>query len=514
MAWFTITTLGCKVNQYDGAAIAQALAAAGFRPLPAAAPTGPADALVVVNTCCVTAAAMAKSRQAIRRALRDRCASAVWISGCYADYDPQGLQRLLATLGVPPGRAVVAGHHDDAGSRVAQLASLLAAPDTHPEGPSFHRPDAGACPFCRNDRSMSARMTPSRQAGSTTSIIATRRKAAVKANCVGVRNLQSLSSFPGRQRAFVKVQDGCDAFCAYCVVPYCRAAVWSRGVDEVHRECARLVAAGHKEIVLCGVFLGAFGRATAVRKKWGTEPSQLPDLIRRVGAVEGLWRLRLSSLEPGDLTDELLEAYRDTPTAAWHFHLPLQSGSERILRRMNRQYAPADYRRAIERIRSAAPLAAVTTDVIVGFPGESDADFAATLEMARYAGFSKIHAFRFSAIRGTAAWTYRRQAPPPAMVKSRMAELAALERELAQAYRRQFVGTRMEALVESSRRGRPHRAMTDRYLTVFFAAGSVIPGDVVELEITGPHEQGLTGRLLGRPAPACPKPAAGVESSP
>ena len=147
---------------------------------------------------------------------------------------------------------------------------------------------------------------------------------------------------------------------------------------------------------------------------------------------------------------------------------------------------------------SAKPSSAVTTDIIVGFPGESDGDFARTLEMARYAGFSKIHAFPFSAIRGTAAWAYRREAPSPAVVKRRMTELAALERELAHAYRRQFIWTRMEALVESPRKcARLRRAMTERYLTVFFAADSVAPGDVVELEITGLHADGLTGQIVG-----------------
>jgi threonylcarbamoyladenosine tRNA methylthiotransferase MtaB len=352
-----------------------------------------------------------------------------------------------------------------------------------------------------------------------------------------------LTRFPGHQRAFVKVQDGCDAFCAYCVVPYTRPIVQWRPPELVEQECRNLLRAGHKELVLCGVFLGAYGRLTARRRRWGGESSLLPDLVRRIGSLPGLWRLRLSSLEPGDLTDGLLDAFRATPAAAWHFHLPLQSGSGRILRRMNRQYAPEDFRRAVGRIRSACPDAAITTDILVGFPGETDGDFGLTLEMARHAEFSKIHAFAFSAIQGTAAWTYRREAPPPAVVRARLSELADSERELAVAYRTQFVGRTMEALVESpsgvprssalprchgptssedradeegapelesarSRRGgavapqlptgRRGQAMTDRYLIMYFRDAGPQPGQVATFRVTGVHPDGLAGRLAAR----------------
>ena len=157
--------------------------------------------------------------------------------------------------------------------------------------------------------------------------IRTRRTAAVKANVPGTARLGSIDRFAAHQRAFVKVQDGCDAFCTYCIVAYTRPRVWSREPGEILRECRRLVEAGHKEIVLCGVFLGAFGRATAVRRRWDDAPSALPELLKQVAGLDGLWRVRLSSLEPGDVSDELLAAVRDLPRVAPHFHLPLQSSS-------------------------------------------------------------------------------------------------------------------------------------------------------------------------------------------
>ena len=331
--------------------------------------------------------------------------------------------------------------------------------------------------------------------GRLAAFIRASRQAAVKAACPGTQTLPAIQRFPGHQRAFVKVQDGCDAFCAYCIVPYTRPRVWSRGLDEVLEECCALVAAGHKEIVLSGVFLGAYGRGTAIRKRWTDGRAKLPELIRRVAAIDGLFRVRLSSLEPGDLTEDLLRTCRETPNFAPHFHLPLQSGSPAILRRMNRQYTAEQYERTVERLRDAFDRPAVTTDILVGFPGEFDADFEATLAVARRAGFARVHAFPFSAIPGTAAWECRREAPPAAVVRERLARLSALAADLAAAYRRGLVGETLDALVESSPRRGEARAMTGRYQTAYFRDGSARPGDVVRMLVTGIRDDGLDARL-------------------
>jgi threonylcarbamoyladenosine tRNA methylthiotransferase MtaB len=498
---FLLTTLGCKVNQYDGQAIAAELRRAGL----CCARTDAPPELVVINTCCVTATAMRKSRQAIRRAVRAAPHAAVLVTGCYSDYDARRIHALLAELHVPADRVLLAGHHEDLASRIKELALRLCRrqPLTGCETPgrSGLRARHGGKNI-RMNASCDARITAS------PSTIRTRRQAAVKANVPGTAGLGPLSEFAGHQRAFVKVQDGCDAFCRYCIVPYTRPRLWSRSPEQILAECRRLLGAGHREIVLCGVFLGAFGRPTAVRRRWDDAPAPLVSLLRRVAALDGLWRVRLSSLEPGDVTDDLLRACRECPNVAPHFHLPLQSGSDRILRRMNRQYAADEFRRTVDRLRDALDRPTITTDVIAGFPGETDADFADTLDALRHAGAAKVHAFPFSPIEGTAAWPLRGEAAAAPTVRRRMAELADLERELAAAFRRQFVGEQLEGLVERTPPddGPTRRAMTDRYLTVEFdaqvqpgkepARRGDLTGRIVRLRIDRVTSAGLAGTLL------------------
>jgi len=472
MLRFTITTLGCKVNQYDGQAMAAGLEAAGCA---SAGPHGPAD-LLVINTCCVTTAAMAKSRNAVSRAVRKRPGAAILIAGCYSDYDQKQLRKMLDDLGVPEHRRMLTGHHHDVASDLRSFVRSL-----EQAGPAGKTRDYQPHAPCEP------------------STIKARRLAAVKGNVASTRNLPAIRRFADRQRAFVKVQDGCDAFCSYCIVPYTRPRVWSRPAEEILDECRRLAAGGHREIVLCGVFLGAFGQRTTIRRKWAAQTNALAKLLRRVCDIDELWRVRLSSLEPGDVTDKLLDALAECPKAAPHLHLPLQSGSPKILRSVNRQYTSGQYRRTVQRVRQALDRPALTTDVIVGLPGETDGDFAQTLDVAREAGFAKIHAFPFSPIEGTAAWGQRDQAPPPKTVKARMAQLAELEAELARQYRQQFVGRTVDALVERSRRGQAGRkAMTDRYQSVRFTPPVQVrglTGQVVRLRIDAVGPEGLDGTL-------------------
>ena len=466
---FFLTTLGCKVNQYDGVAVAGLLTRAGCRRVDRAA-----DAeLVVVVTCCVTTTAMAKSRQAIRRLVRAAANPAVLVTGCYSDYDADRIAQLLAEMGIPADKMSIIGYHNDLQENISRFIGRLAG-----SGDQIPADEADTTPR-------------------TPATIRQRRLEAVREE-INVTDYK-INIFDGHQRAFVKVQDGCDAFCTYCIVPFTRPRVRSKPVDQVADECRNLIGAGHKEIVLCGVFLGAYGRGTAVRKRAADQPSALPQLLDAVGKLDGLWRVRLSSLEPADLTDALLAVCCDSPTVAPHFHLPLQSGSDAILERMKRQYASVDFARTTERLRDALDRPAITTDIIVGFPGETDEDFEATLTAARQAGFAKIHAFPFSPIEGTAAFEWRSECPPDAVVKERLARLAELEAEMADDYRRQFVGQTMEGLIESPRDSTPKRqAMTDRYLTVFFDAperidSAELAGRVATFTVDGLCADGVTG---------------------
>ncbi len=519
---FAVDTVGCKVNQYETQAVAELLRRLGLRPV---RPREQAD-LLVVNTCCVTTRAAAKSRQALRRAVRRWPGADVLILGCYATADSAVLRRSAASAGAK-GRVHVVGHDGDVAGCIRQCAALLgeagfAEPGTEPQeiparsgGPSrpggklsrgFGRqdttvPSPAGC--VRNDVCMRAEPSASpagarRGVASASTGMRAHAPLRVKEN-VGTISLPPVSRFAAHQRAFVKVQDGCDAFCSYCVVPRLRRRVWSRPAEEVLREVEILVAHGHREIVLCGVFLGAYGQDTAVRRRW-RRPAALPGLLRRVAATEGLWRVRLSSLDVGDVTDELLAALRDCPTVAPHLHLPLQSGSDAVLRRMNRRYTAGQFLAAVERFASVAPDPAVTTDVLVGFPGESERDFRATLQVARRAGFSRIHVFPFSPRRGTAAWAWRAEAPAREEVRRRCRRLDELARGLADAYRRRFVGRTVEALVEPPAARTPpgcSRALTDRYLEVTFPcddpAGLV--GQVVPVQVTHLAPGGLVGVL-------------------
>jgi len=496
---FRLTSLGCKVNQYDANAVASLLRRGGWQ----AAGPGQEAELVVVVTCCVTRSAMRKSRQAIARAHRLSPGAAVAVLGCYGNYDTQRIRRLLLTMGLPPTRWLIAGPHDDLPECVGRFAAGLVA------GSETTCRNDPACPAPttqrdskRHDGCMRAAGCGDLPATPTPNNIRTRRSCAVKRNVTNHNTLRGIDRFAGRQRAFVKVQDGCDAFCTYCIVPFTRCRVWSRSIGEIQAECRRLVEAGHREIVLSGVFLGAFGRATALRRRWpANEPAPLPELVARVAEIDGLWRLRLSSLEPGDLSDELLAVCGSHANVAPHFHLPLQSGADRILKRMNRQYDRADYCDAVDRLRRALDRPAISTDIIVGFPGEGDRDFAATLAMARYAGFSKIHAFPFSAIEPTAAWHWKDESPPAEAVRQRLAELAELESRLALDFRSQFVGQVLEAIVEGQKsRGDGTRlAMTDRYFRISFrppTKAPTTPPDKAPSETVTRLPADLTGEVV------------------
>jgi len=254
---------------------------------------------------------------------------------------------------------------------------------------------------------------------------------------------------PDTQRAILKVQDGCDAHCTYCIIPKLRPIPWHKPIDQAVQEARAIVAAGHSEIVLTGVFLGAYGYSTALRNRQSTSPETLASLIDALCTqVPGLRRLRLSSLEPGDLTTTLLRTLAAYPQVMPHFHLPLQSGSDHILRRMNRQYTSAAYLQTINRLRDLFDRPAFTTDIIVGFPGEADEFFAQTLDLVRLVGFLHIHAFPFSPRRGTAAARWQKHFVHQQTITDRMHELAQLSLSQSLTYREQFVGQTVEILVE------------------------------------------------------------------
>ena len=514
---YLITTLGCKVNQYESEHLRSILESYGLSP---ASRENEAD-IAIVNTCAVTSAASRKSRQTIRRLSRHGAASVIAV-GCAASEDAKRLEAI-------PGVSAVFGHDTDT---VAAVRSFLeenqafrevtredstadadsipvnSIPVNHSPGDQSHAVES---PSDHTQPDEQQSRSQNRNVGLTVETSETRNKGwmmpAPAASSTAdtdrilppqfpiVNRDQALNSridvFHGHQRAFLKVQDGCDAFCTYCIIPRLRPALRWKPIEAAVAEACGLVANGHKEIIITGIFLGAYGRETAIRKRFSGGRSPLAALVRALARVEGLERLRLSSLEPGDVDDELLDVLAEEPACVPHLHLPLQAGSPEILRRMNRQYTRDDFDAMIERTRRRLDRPAISTDIIVGFPGETDEDFEASLEAARFAEFVKIHAFPFSPRERTAAARRQKEFVKSGVAQDRMNEMARLEAELSLAYRRQFVGETERVLIEQeenivngmlipsdTRQGR-----TDRYFAVHFEDASAEAGDLVTVRI-------------------------------
>lgn len=412
-ATYSVRVLGCKVNQYEARQIERILERRGLRP----APEGCAADVAVIHTCAVTSAAMRKSAQWLRAA---RAAAA-------------GGSRVIATgcagaAGLSAARAgadaVVPAGPDWAGGFEAALDRMLgpsdAARDAAPEAP-------GGPPIER---------------------------------------------FSGHTRAFLKIQDGCDLRCSYCIVPSLRGAPRDKPLDELLAEARALVRAGHIEIVVTGVSVGLWGRGSG----------GLARVLRELARIEGLARIRMSSLHPAELTPDLLDAWAATPAMLPHVHLPLQSGSDEVLARMNRGYTAAEFLDAVGRARAALDRPSFTTDLIVGFPGETDADFERTLEACRAACFVRMHVFPFSARPGTPAAAMRGSVAP-ARVRERVRAVNALGPELFRRFTQPLLGGIEEVLCETVGPDGKGEGYTGRYLPVRFAAGPEMRNRVVPVRL-------------------------------
>ncbi len=525
---YALWTLGCKVNQYESQQLRELLESAGFVEVD----EGQSPDLAVVNTCAVTSNAARKSRQLIRRAA-SRGPTNVLVVGCYATAEAERIRRI-------EGVTHVVGHGEHLADGLARLlggsaSENVSSPGTRQSPVATFDGTVGSLRISRDDRSTSASFPRPRVSFPTTSGRPTggapflntihHRRDDVK----GDGELPPIHRFAGHQRAFLKVQDGCDAACTYCIIPQLRRRVRSKPICAAVEEVRRLVACGHREVVLTGVFLGAYGRQSARRHGWGTAPSPLASLVQAIASVPGLERLRLSSLEPGDLTAELVEVMSRSEPCVPHVHLPLQSGSDRILARMNRQYRVEAFLEAVTRVERALSRPAISADILVGFPGERESDFEQTLRVAHQVGFCKIHAFPFSPRAGTPAARWQKQFVPAGVIRERMQRLGELEAELALAFRGQFVGQVERVLVESAEadgrsspggvdegpgggRSGSGSAMlrlvgrADRYFEVAFCADRDLTGQLVRVHI----DRVTPARVFGTMLDGCasePRPA-------
>ena len=435
MKTFAINTLGCKVNQYESQQIRELLEGFGLWP---AQPADRAD-LVVVNTCCVTHIASAKSRQYIRKAQKHYPDATVVVAGCL----PVGQSHELKNIG---GNVHIVWQKKDLAKT---LADLLQADGTDNDTRQTDKPNT----YLTSKRAVILNETKTAKVNWQNDLGTSGYPA----------QLGPLSSYAGQCRAFLKIQDGCDGYCTYCIVPKIRSEIYNKPASIVLQEAYNLIYAGHKEIVLTGIFLGAYGQKTVRRTNWeAAKKDKLAELVDKIAQVPGLERVRLSSLEPGDVTDRLLDVFCKHRNVMPHLHLPLQSGSERILKKMRRQYTVAEFLQVVDRVRLRLDRPAITTDVIVGFPGETDEDFERTMEVARSAAFAKMHVFSFSARAGTAA-AKMQPTVDARVIKERSRLLRELDEELQERFRAQFAGEKVGIIVEKTG---PVRGRSERYFMV------------------------------------------------
>ena len=424
-------TLGCKVNQFETETMEGLFRARGYDVVSF---EETAD-VYVINTCSVTHLSDRKSRQLIRRAARMNPSACIAVTGCYAQVAPEEIRAI-------EGVRVVIGTKERARIVDYVEASL--------------RGGTGV-------------------AGTITDIMQAR-----------VFEDIPLHSAPHRTRAFLKIEDGCQNFCTFCIIPYARGPVKSRALSALAREMNHLVEAGFHEVVLTGIHLGAYGIDLAERPT-------LADACRTALAEEKLRRLRLGSLESVELSADLLELMRTEPRFAAHLHLPLQAGSDNVLRAMNRHYDTTAFAQLIAEVRTAVPGVAISTDIIVGFPGETEEDFAAGMDFVRRMGFARMHVFPYSARRGTPA-ARRTDQVPPAVRKERAARMQLLAEELAEAYHRTALGSITEVLFETTEDGVTD-GLTETYIRVYTDA-RVARGELVPMRLTHLYRDGVWGEII------------------
>ncbi len=477
MTTFHVENFGCRATQADGAALEHQFQSRGL----ARAEIAKAD-VVVLNTCTVTNSADQDARAAIRRVRRNNPDAKIVVTGCYAQRAPEEIAAL-------PGVSAVVGN-----SHKHRLAELLlpALPSSTAIGGVPNNGDfvpASALtkqPPWKPDRRLFV-----------SDIFA-------HTELLAAPVFESGNVLGGdRTRPNLKVQDGCDNRCSFCVIPSVRGHSRSLRAEKVIDEVKRLVAAGYKELVISGINLGRWGRdlgpATGAADKNSSFNAQsirtFADLLRVILAETSLEKLRISSVEPMDWTGDLISLVASSPRIAKHAHVPLQSGSDTVLRRMHRKYRPWHYREKIETIRAAMPDAAIGADVMVGFPGESEAEFESTRRLVEELPFTYLHVFTYSARPGTPAAAMRNQVPAH-IARERNRILRDVAAEKKRAFMHSFVGKSLETItfnvVHKGKEGERTESLTDNYLKLFLR-GHHSPNRWTTVRIEGAEDDGLVG---------------------
>ncbi len=420
-------TLGCKVNQNDSSGLTALFTNKGYQIVPF---QKGAD-IYVINTCTVTEVSNRKSAQAIRRAVGLTPGAIVVVTGCYAQTAPQKIAGI-------PGVDLVVGMAER--PKIVEL---------------------------------------------TEKIIASREKLLVAGDMTdaafwSVQNFEGI----GRTRATLKIEEGCEQFCSYCIVPYARGRVKSQPPELVKQDFSRFLMKGFKEIVLTGIHLGSYGRDLDIT---------LFDLLRELVLIPGDFRIRLGSIEPNDLFDSFIHFVTSCEKICQYLHIPLQSGSDHILKRMNRGYDTAGYADLLTKIRDRNPLMAIGTDVITGFPGETEAYFEVVCDFIIKQNFSRIHVFRFSPRPGTKAAGFSEPVSQKTK-ETRSAIIRQIAERSATKYARQFIGKPVRVLFEE-REGDGWSGLSGEYLRVWVGSKQDLKNSLQPVFITGGCGSQLTGKL-------------------
>jgi threonylcarbamoyladenosine tRNA methylthiotransferase MtaB len=461
---YYVENFGCRATQADGAALERQFEEQGLDRASGAAQAS----VVVLNTCTVTAAADQDARAAIRRVQRQNPEAKIVVTGCYAQRAPEEIAAL-------PGVSLIVGN-----SHKHRLAEIALQENRTFEGtPAVESSATNFFPL--------ENLTENRECTAEHSIFVSDIFAHTELLAAPVFDAAN-----ERTRPNLKVQDGCDNRCSFCVIPYVRGQSRSLTLDRVVQEVNELVAAGYREVVISGINLGRWGRDLAVSSQLSalsprdlgraTSDSRLEDLIRAILSETRLEKLRISSVEPMDWPDELIALVAESPRIAKHAHVPMQSGSDAVLRRMHRKYRPWHYREKITKIREAMPSAAIGADVMVGFPGETDGEFEETRRMIEDLPFTYLHVFTFSARPGTPAAAMRNQVPVHlARKRNRVLRDLAAAKKLA--FMRSLIGQELEAITLRAQEpaGGGARATSA-------PATEALTGNYLKMHLRGEHE--------------------------
>lgn len=435
MAKIAFYTLGCKVNQADTASMENLFLRSGHRLVSF---DGEAD-VYIINTCVVTNTGQRKSRQTIHRAIRKNPNALIVVTGCY----PQtAAEEVKAIAGVD----MIIGNQDR-----AQIVQLVEERLAH------------------------------RQTDTLDAVHKLTASTAFEEMAAG--------DITDKTRAFLKIQEGCNQFCTYCIIPYARGPLRSRSLESIRTETQRLISAGFKEIVLIGIHLGCYG-------KENPDGPTLYDAVKTVLDVPGVQRLRLGSLESVEVEPRLLTLMQEDARFCRHLHLPLQSGCDKTLQAMHRPYTTAKFKTLLADIKTKVPDIAITTDVIVGFPSETEADFETTCKFAESCGFSKMHIFPFSARKGTPAEKFA-GAVTEAVKKERADILGRIDETMHKAFLQAMVGQNAEVLFEQPAGEDYFEGLTGNYQRVFVKSGGRnLGGEILPVKITAFDGEKLLGEII------------------